>query len=241
MASLDNKLSRLERKRRNQKFMIVEAARKLFEARSYDDVSMEELADAAAVSKQTLYNYFSSKDSIYFGIGIENFREAINRTNEMSRPSLSGRELVLKLTEIFFNTAIEFPLGVEIARRFSIVNSELGSIAEKTLQKRKEKEGMRVKKKSIEEDLADYLDVALKYEKYWKSAIETGKKDGTITSSLTENQLMYYTFILINGVANQMQLKRKPIMIALKDGNLDSEKIKDITLSIMKNILENKL
>ncbi|MFW9911776.1 MAG: TetR/AcrR family transcriptional regulator [Candidatus Thorarchaeota archaeon] len=242
MISPKERLSKSERKLRTQKRLIIQAARKLFERKSYDDVSMENIADEAAVSKQTLYNYFSSKDSIYFGIGIEGFRNAIKRVEEMGFASLSGKDSVLKLTEIFFNTVIDFPLGVEISRRFSIINHEKDGIAEETLQKRRRgKSRMDEKKKSIEEDLADYLEQVWAYEKYWMNAIHQGQKDGTITSNLSEEQLMYYTFILINGVANQMQFKGKPLMVALKRGDLSHERIREITLRIMANLLENEV
>lgn len=237
MPSTEGELSKSERKRGIQKRLITRAARKLFELKSYDDVSMEEIADEAAVSKQTLYNYFSSKDSIYLRIGIEDFKEAMERTNEVSFSSLMGKDLVLKLVGIFFATALDFPLGVDISKRFTIINNEREGIAEKILQQRKEKRPVRGKE-SLEEDLADYLEQASKYEKYWKDALERGKKDGTITSNLSANQLMYYTYILINGITNQMQLKKKPIMSALKDADLDNERIKEITLRLTENLLE---
>ncbi len=239
MASSEKRLSKSERKRRNQKRLILQAARRLFESSSYDDVSMEEIADEAAVSKQTLYNYFSSKDSIYFGIGSEGFRDAIELTTEMELSSLPGKQMVLKLVEIFFDTAIEFPLGIDISRRFSIVNSEMEGIAEKTLERRKKENQKVSQKKSIEDDMADYLELASKYEEYWKTAMEKGKKDGSITSDLNERQLMYYTYLFINGIANQMHLVNRPVMSSLRNADLDHEKVKEISLQIMANLLEH--
>ncbi len=53
-----------ERKRRETHSRIQEAARKLFVARGYDGTTLEEIADAANLSRRTLFHYFRSKDDI---------------------------------------------------------------------------------------------------------------------------------------------------------------------------------
>jgi len=242
MTEPEEKLSKSERKYRNQRLMMIRAAKRLFEKKPYDDVNMEDIADEAAVSKQTLYNYFSSKDSIYLGIGIEGFKEAIKSVNELSLAATSGRKLVLKLIGIFFDAATNFPLSAEVSRRFIIINNEMDGIAEKTLQARKkEKQKQIEKKRDIEEVLADYLEQVWRYEEVWKGAIRKGKEDGTISSNLNENQLMYYVSIFINGVSNQMQLQRKPIMTALKRRDLNYDRIKEITLHLVENLFEYEI
>jgi len=160
----------------------------------------------------------------------------------LSLTAKSGKELVLKLIGIFFDAATNFPLGAEVSRRFIIINNEMNGIAEKTLQARKkEKQKPIEKKREIEEVLADYLEQVWKYEEVWKSAIRRGKDDGTISSNLNENQLMYYVSIFINGVANQMQVQGKPIMTALKRRDLNYDRIKEITLHLVENLLENEI
>lgn len=53
-----------ERKRRETHLRILEAARALFVARGYDGTTLEEIADAANLSRRTLFHYFRSKDDI---------------------------------------------------------------------------------------------------------------------------------------------------------------------------------
>ena len=43
-------------------------SRRLFTAKGYEDTTMEDIAEAAEVSKATLYNYFSSKENLLLGI-----------------------------------------------------------------------------------------------------------------------------------------------------------------------------
>lgn len=53
-----------ERKRRETHLRIQEAARSLFVARGYDGTKLEDIADAANLSRRTLFHYFKSKDDI---------------------------------------------------------------------------------------------------------------------------------------------------------------------------------
>ena len=53
------------RPRTNTERDIIAAARSLFLARGYDDVSTAEIAKAAGVARQTLFNRFESKDAVF--------------------------------------------------------------------------------------------------------------------------------------------------------------------------------
>lgn len=53
-----------ERKRRETHLRIQDAARALFVARGYDGTTLEDIADAANLSRRTLFHYFKSKDDI---------------------------------------------------------------------------------------------------------------------------------------------------------------------------------
>ena len=47
---------------------IIESASILFSRKSYHEVMMEEVARSASMAKGTIYNYFSSKEELYFSI-----------------------------------------------------------------------------------------------------------------------------------------------------------------------------
>lgn len=74
-------LSRRERKKRNQKYMIIQAAQPLFERQGYDETTVSEIAEAADISYATFFNYFPAKDDILFAIAhgeYEDLAEVIN-------------------------------------------------------------------------------------------------------------------------------------------------------------------
>ncbi|MFI5952388.1 TetR/AcrR family transcriptional regulator [Cryptosporangium sp. NPDC051539] len=55
-----------EQKKRQVRDDILTAAGDLFAARGFEDVTVEEVADAAGVSKKTVFNYFPAKEDLVF-------------------------------------------------------------------------------------------------------------------------------------------------------------------------------
>ncbi|MBU2513427.1 TetR/AcrR family transcriptional regulator [bacterium] len=59
-------LSKLkEKERETRQKLIIDAARKVFEKKTYDSVSMAEIAKTAGMAKSSIYTYFSSQESLY--------------------------------------------------------------------------------------------------------------------------------------------------------------------------------
>lgn len=58
-----------ERKKDATRFRLMQVATDLFEARGFDEVSVAEIAEAAEVSKKTVFNYFDVKEDLVLGHG----------------------------------------------------------------------------------------------------------------------------------------------------------------------------
>ncbi len=62
-------LSKLKEKEREvRQKIIIDAARKVFEKKTYDSVSMAEIAKVAGMAKSSIYTYFSSQEALYVEI-----------------------------------------------------------------------------------------------------------------------------------------------------------------------------
>ncbi|MFC4338134.1 TetR/AcrR family transcriptional regulator [Salininema proteolyticum] len=72
---MDTELGLRERKKLATRHKILQAALELFEKRGFDDVSVAEIAEAAEVSKVTVFNYFSTKENIISDVGADHIRE----------------------------------------------------------------------------------------------------------------------------------------------------------------------
>ena len=57
-----------EEKKARARTAMADAAAALFAAHGYDNVAMTQVARAAGVSEQTLYNYFPTKESLVFDL-----------------------------------------------------------------------------------------------------------------------------------------------------------------------------
>ena len=86
---------------------ILEAAKTLFPAKGYDAVSMDAIAQAAGVSKLTLYSHFTDKDTL-FGAAVEEFCEhqLPHQAFEL-HPELSLREALLLIAKGFLELTMD--------------------------------------------------------------------------------------------------------------------------------------
>jgi AcrR family transcriptional regulator len=63
-----NSISRRDRRIAARKIAILEAAGRLFAEKGYHRTTTKDIAEAADVSEGTIYNYFSNKEELLFGI-----------------------------------------------------------------------------------------------------------------------------------------------------------------------------
>ena len=59
-----------EREKEQRQNDIINAARKLFADKDFDEVSMDEIAREVGLGKSTLYLYFKNKESLYFAVDL---------------------------------------------------------------------------------------------------------------------------------------------------------------------------
>src|SRR3954452_12302078 len=65
-----------ERKKERTRQLIAETARRLFGERGFEDVTVAEVAGAAEVSEATVFNYFPTKEDLFYS-GLEAFEEGL--------------------------------------------------------------------------------------------------------------------------------------------------------------------
>ena len=83
---------------------IVEAASRVFAARLYHVVCMEDVAEAARVGKGTLYRYFPSKEDLYLGVVAEAFDLLIRRLESVEGEELPAPLALSRMIEAIVET-----------------------------------------------------------------------------------------------------------------------------------------
>jgi AcrR family transcriptional regulator len=69
---------------------MLETAGRVFAARGFHQASMDEIAELAGISKPMLYNYFGSKEGLYFAYVDLSYRELIIAVDSAVAPVASG-------------------------------------------------------------------------------------------------------------------------------------------------------
>ncbi len=205
------------RKKERTRQAILTAAEKFFSEKPYDEVILEEIADAAFVSRTTLYNYFKNKDAIFFGLGIEKFEELANRYGEKYSDKASGIEQVFDLCDIDFNSALHNPCMHTIIREFykriqyhkislEEIDAKIAQLREKGLRMRTPLQ--EVLRKNFEEPyLIEFYITLQRHTLLWTNAIKKGKSDGTITNDLNADQIVEFIYMLLMGIEEEMMLR----------------------------------
>ena len=73
---------RQERDREELRARILDAARELFVAEGYRNVSIRKIAEKVEYSPAALYSYFASKDDVFFALAEEGFHKLFEFTND---------------------------------------------------------------------------------------------------------------------------------------------------------------
>ncbi|MCP3873856.1 MAG: TetR/AcrR family transcriptional regulator [Desulfobacteraceae bacterium] len=71
MAKKDTLIKLKEKERELRQTLIIEAARKVFGQKTYDRVSMAEIAKTAGIAKSSIYTYFKSQEELYAKIAFQ--------------------------------------------------------------------------------------------------------------------------------------------------------------------------
>ena len=83
---------------------IVSAASRVFAARPYHRVCMDDIADAARVGKGTLYRYFPSKEDLYLGVVAGAFDLLIRRLDRVEAEGLEPPTALARMIEAIMET-----------------------------------------------------------------------------------------------------------------------------------------
>jgi AcrR family transcriptional regulator len=82
--------SKKENKKNQKRKNIIETAAVLFSQKSYHEVMMEEVAKLSSIAKGTVYNYFTSKEELYFSIMNLRMEKLTSSLKEKIQSEMSG-------------------------------------------------------------------------------------------------------------------------------------------------------
>ena len=98
---------------------ILDSAQQLFVNKSYDDITMTEIARQADVTKGAIYHHFTSKEALFLCM-MERYLEKLQQRLQPSVDQLgTARERLAFLTALYFDMPFEEQRVVQLVRRES--------------------------------------------------------------------------------------------------------------------------
>lgn len=117
-------LSRRELNKLRCRRRILRASRELFSARGYEEVTIEDVADKAEISKATLYNYFPSKESLLIGIAEDELADIRLLIDTELRDEPDSLKKLRRMLEVLVLDSIPY---ISLSRKITYLNSCEGS------------------------------------------------------------------------------------------------------------------
>lgn len=103
------KIGRRERERRVREESMVEAAEALFAQHGFENVSMDAIAKEAEFTKRTLYQYFSSKEDLYFAVILKGFKQLALYCETAAEQGKTGFEKLRAICLAYYRFYQDFP------------------------------------------------------------------------------------------------------------------------------------
>lgn len=100
---------RKEREREQRRNDIIDAAEALFFARGINNTTMDEVAEAAELSKGTLYLYFRSKEDLHYAICLRGLDTMAAELQQAFDDELTGAENALATAQAYLDFVDRYP------------------------------------------------------------------------------------------------------------------------------------
>lgn len=186
--------SRREREKQKRRNDIIKAAEKVFFAKGYDRVTMDEIAQEAEVNKALLYYYFKNKEGLFFAVNLYGVRILHNMYIKCSNLNINGYDKVKAMIQALSGFSKEHP---DYFRIYCYTGTERFQLSDN-------------------EDAVELVDLRTGMWRLMVEAIITGIRDGTIRKDLDPVEIsIYLNTLAINALnlefTSQMVLEARKI------------------------------
>jgi AcrR family transcriptional regulator len=205
--------SRRAREKQQRRKEIIKAAEKVFFAKGYDQVTMDEIAQEAEVNKALLYYYFKSKESLFFAVNLYGVRILHEMYLECSNLNTDGYDKVKSMVQALYDFSKEHP---DYFRIYCYTGTERFQMSEN-------------------EDAQEIVDLRTGMWRLMVEAIIEGIRDGTIRNDLDPVELsIYLNTLALNALNLDFTFK-----IVLDARNISQDKFWEDLFQLLEPALKN--
>jgi len=221
-ASKEKRQLRYRKKERTRE-EILTVAERFYSEKPANEILLEDIAEAAFVSRTTIYNYFENKDALFFAVGNKVIKELNEKIVATLPAELSGKEQVLFLCRMTFKDGIDNPIVLKITNAtfdhikrvkwmpevlIATIQEKLGASAlNKVTHDLSPLEDFGFERYFEEPHFFEFFVQFLRNGELWVKAVRKGKEDKTITNDLEDPIIVQYVTMVNNGLLSEMELR----------------------------------
>jgi len=183
---------RKQREKEQRRTEIVDAAEMLFYKKGFNNVTMDEIADAVELSKGSLYVCFRNKDSLFFAIVDRTHKEYFRQFRELLDEHASGGEQVRTM----IRHLVEY---TKDHQEYNEMACTVGPLIWSRMDTR------------YEQVLAEN---SIEYNRWLNDAISKGMADGSIRNDLNPALFGFYISLISLSVVSPSPLWKKGFELA---------------------------
>ena len=177
---------RKEREKEQRRQDIIDAAEKVIFSKGLQQATMDEVAEAAELSKGTLYLYFKSKEELYLAIGIRGMSIMREMFEKAVQSNKNGLEKSFDIGNAYFRFYEKYPNYYHAINHFEIFESKYDDTNETVC----------LCKKEGHESLEIFVNV-----------LKEGIRDGSIRPDLDPEQAATIIWAQTSGVIQMVATK----------------------------------
>lgn len=178
--------SRREREKQQRRNDIINAAEKVFFAKGYDKVTMDEIANEAEVNKALLYYYFKNKEALFFAVNLYGVKILYEMYVGCSNLNIDGYSKVMAMIQALYEFSREHP---DYFRIYCYTGTERFQMSDN-------------------EDAQEIVDLRTGMWRLMVEAIIAGIQDGTIRNDLDSVEMsIYINTLAINALNLEFTFK----------------------------------
>ncbi len=209
-------ITRREREKLMHEGEIIQAAEEVFRLKGFDRASMDEIAEQAQFTKRTLYQYFASKEDLFFAVMLKGYQQLQDHVQAITQEGTSGFE---KIEQIFQKSYQFYQTYPEVFRLMSYVGKA----------RQKAAEAGSSQQEYLKMNARSFHDIA--------ALIAQGQADGSIRKDLNPEKTAYSLVFVMTGFFNQLSVSGKSFSTNF---SLDVDALSRSTIQLLLSTIQNK-
>ncbi len=121
-------MSRKERERQARENEILSVAEQLFISKGFENTTMDEIAKAAEFTKRTVYQYFTSKENLFYAVILSGLKRLFSYIEENVQGEKNGFENMTGIRSALCRFIKEYPNLYRLMNYVQFIKSDSASI-----------------------------------------------------------------------------------------------------------------